>query len=217
MKNILNKFNVLIFTLVFSLSIITAITYSFYTDSDTVDNKMELGFSKAEIEEDFTGTKKVVCAKNTGTTPLLIRANSKMICTKGEVVLDANNIADANYNISPKGANDTTYWIDGKDGWYYYNKLLPSGNMSDLNDKYYSTLETDTTLTEELVVIEVNTEKKLPKGEEDFYDGAKLDVPVNLEYYFPLKDGDIYTHEDAWNITDSSPVYSILRELVDNK
>jgi len=62
--------------------------------------------------------------------------------------------------------------------------------------------------------------ENVPEDEEHMYEGAQLDVPVNLEYYLPLMvtEGgkDIYTHEKAWGITSDSPVYEMLRKLVNS-
>ena len=216
MKNIFCKRNILIVTCFVALSIMTAITYSFYTDGESIDNKMKLGVSRGEIVEEFDKKEKKVWVKNTGTTPLLVRANFKMVLTNGEVVLDASKITTATYNLTSRGEGDTTYWVDGNDGWYYYNKLLPHKNMTDLDEDYYNTLITDPTLTEILVHIETDTQALLG-DEESLYENSELDVPVNFEYYFPLKVDDTYTHEEAWNIDGSSDIGLMLRELVDNK
>ena len=216
MKNMFCKRNILIATCLIALSIMTAVTYSFYTDGDSIDNEMKLGVSRGEIVEDFDQEEKKVWVKNTGTTPLLVRANFKMVLTNDEVVLDASKVATATYNLTSHGEGDTTYWIDGNDGWYYYNKLLPHKGMADLNDEFYNTLIADPTLTEILVHIETDTQN-IPEDEKSLYTGAQLDVPVNFEYYFPLKVGDTYTHEEAWNIDGSSDIGQILRKLVDNK
>jgi len=222
MKNIFSKKNILIITLSLAVCVITGVTYSFYTDSDFVENKMELGFSKGEIVEEFDGVEKMVWVKNTGTTPLLVRANARMVCTNGDIVLNPNKIATATYNTyDEKNPEDTTFWIDGGDGWYYYSKLLPAECMENLNEYYHNVLGSTTDV---LVNIELNEDATdiLEAEEKLMYDGAELNVPVNFEYYFPLKiieDGEeIYTHEEAWNIVNASKeVQDLLRTLVDNK
>jgi len=196
MKNILNKTNILAIVILGSLSLMTAVTYSFYKGADTVDNKMKMGFSTAEIIEAFDGDEKIVRVQNTGTTPLLVRVNSKLILTNGDIILDASKIANAEYNTGNEDGNDT-HWIDGKDGWFYYSKLLLSGDTSER-------------------FVHITTDlNKVPDDEKSLYNNSKLDVPVNLEYYLPLKDGDIYTHEEAWNISGESDIGKILRELVE--
>lgn len=220
MKNIFSKRKLLIFTIIFSLtvtlSLTTTGTYSFYTNGDTLANKIKLGEALGKIVEEFNGNEKMVWVRNTGTKPLLIRANARMICTNEDIILDATKIANALYNTTPTNEGDKNYWVDGEDGWYYYTKLLPANEMNNLDSNYYNDLA-DSTTTDILVHITIDTDN-LPIDEKTLYDNSKLEVPVNFEYYFPLKtDEDIYTHEEAWNITSNSPVYEMLRILVDNK
>jgi len=118
MKKILKKHHIFAISLLFALSGITAVTYSFYADNDSLTNQMKLGIQSGEILEEFDGKEKKVFVENTGTTPLLVRANAKMVCTNDGIVLDASKIAIADYNL--------TDWMDGDDGWYYYTKVLPN-------------------------------------------------------------------------------------------
>jgi len=190
MKKILKKHHIFAISLLFALSGITAVTYSFYADNDSLTNQMKLGIQSGEILEEFDGKEKKVFVENTGTTPLLVRANAKMVCTNDGIVLDASKIAIADYNL--------TDWMDGDDGWYYYTKVLQPDERS-------------------AILVHINTDtQNVPEDEETLYEGAQLDVPVNFEYYFPLNDGSEYSHETAWNIDDASiEVQEMLRQLVD--
>jgi len=220
MKTIFNKRNILILTLVVAFSVVTAVTYSFYIDDDSVENTMKAGVTSGKVIETFDGIKKQVWAQNTGTTPLLVRANARMICTNGNIVLDATKIATATFNTKPSpDETDTTYWVDGGDGWYYYSRLLPAEGMTNLNEYYHNVVGSTTDI---LATIELKLDEKLSsKDEESLYDGAALDVPVNLEYYIPLMtvsgEEEIYSHEKPWNIDRaSSKVKQMLRTLVKN-
>jgi len=203
MKKLIKKKNILIITLVFAVCIMASVTYSFYTDNESIQNNMLLGYSEAKIYEEFEDNEKDVWVENIGTTPLLVRINAKMICTNGDIALDASKIAEATYP-------NPTEWIDGGDGWYYYNKILPSNIPPQ---------DPPQNRTSQFIHIETNVEN-VPEDEEHMYEGAQLDVPVNLEYYLPLMvtEGgkDIYTHEKAWGITSDSPVYEMLRKLVNS-
>lgn len=192
MNKIFKKHHVFAVSLLIALSVITAVTYSFYTASDDVTNKMKLGIQSGDIVENFDGEEKDVFAQNTGTTPLLVRMNAKMICTNEAIVLDATKIATATYNLDD--------WMNGGDGWYYYKKILMPKETSKI-----------------LVHITTDVEQSIPEDEKSLYEGSKLDVPVNVEYYKPLYANGEYAHEEAWSLKKDTPVRKMLRELVDNQ
>lgn len=196
MNKILKKHYIFAISLLLALSVITAVTYSFYVNKDEIINKMKLGIQVADIVEEFDGEEKEVFVENTGTTPILVRANAKMICTNESIVLNANKIATADYNL--------TDWMDGGDGWYYYTKILQPKETSEI-----------------LVHVTTDTQD-IPEDEKSLYEGAQLDVPVNMEYYKPLNDGTEYAHEVAWNLDNIAPddtelqaVRDMLRDLID--
>ena len=189
MNKILKKHHIFAISLLLALSVITAVTYSFYVDKDEVTNNMAMGIQEGDIVEEFDGYKKKVFVQNTGTTPILVRANARMVCTNESIVLNPNKIATAEYNL--------TDWMDGGDGWYYYKKILQPKETSEI-----------------LVYITTYTQD-IPEDEKTLYDGAQLDVPVNMEYYKALNDGTEYAHEIAWNLEDISAENTKLQAVKD--
>ena len=197
MKKTLN-FWIATLTCLVALATVVAGTYAVYTSSDRIENKMKIALCNAKIFEEFDGREKSVVITNTGETPLIIRANAEMVCKNGDIVLNPEKIASAEYNYL---LEDQEYpadkWIYGNDGWYYYTRLLMPGEI-----------------TAELVHITVSIEDDLSDEENVLYNNAKLEVPVQLEYHYPHKINDQYPHETNWNIEDTF-IKSMLVSLAD--
>lgn len=96
-------------------------TYSVLTAStDTVKNTFKPEVIETEIEEDFSGGdfNKKVTVKNIGPDDAFIRAR---------VTVSPEEVAEWKHSNSD---GDDWDWVDGKDGWYYYPYVVPSGKST---------------------------------------------------------------------------------------
>lgn len=94
-------------------------TYAVLTASTTdVTNTFKVEeVIETEIEENWTEGQldKTVSVKNVGPDNAFIRAR---------VTISPDDVAEWKHSNSDGDAWD---WVDGKDGWYYYTKVVPSG------------------------------------------------------------------------------------------
>ena len=162
------------FFIVFLLIVTSKATFSSLTDSDNKKNDFRLGDLKVKINEEFTPpakfvpeqeyTKKVTLA-NTSEQPIFIRVLTSPMLSKKD--------SDGTTTLLPATTNgtspiltidyDTTNWIDGQDGYFYYKKKLLKGqttpylftkvkmNQANITEKY-----DDVTLTFDLKVEAIN-------------------------------------------------------------
>ena len=192
------KLWVAVFSCCVALATVIMGTYATFTSSDIVENKMRIALCNSKIIEKFDGNEKSVFITNVGETPLLVRANAEMVCKNGNLALDAEKIADAEYTNLLDGEDfPADKWVYGNDGWYYYSRLLHPGET-----------------TAELVHIMISSDVDLSDEEQVLYNNAELDVPVQLEYHYPHKIEGEYPHEENWNLEDGF-VKDMLRSLAD--
>ena len=199
MKNTV-KFFIAVSVCLLAIATIVAGTYAFYVSEDQLENRMKMAICSSKIVEEFDGTEKSVVITNTGTSPLIVRANAEMVCTNEEITLNPEKIAKAEYNNLLEEEYPADKWIYGNDGWYYYTKILRPNEA-----------------TSELIHIKIlpEDEWELSKEERTVYDGANIDVPVQLEYHYPHIVNGEYPHEDSWNITDSN-IKEMLRSFANS-
>lgn len=104
-------------------------------ESDTI-NSISVGTVNGKIREEYeeptdlnpgADVRKVVNIENIGTMPALVRAKITKECGYSR---DANNniVKDLTIDTGKILINvDETSWIDGEDGYYYYNDILDAG------------------------------------------------------------------------------------------
>lgn len=132
MKGRKSKLSILLICGVMALGTI-AVTYAAFTSKDQVTNVFKLGDVDIEVEEEFEepqewngeSYKKKVAVKNVGESDALIR----VALSPRWVDEDGNPWAGDTSIVSYKFISNSD-WIDGKDGYYYYNKRVAKGNAT---------------------------------------------------------------------------------------
>lgn len=150
---------------------VVAVTYAYFTAKDEISNQFVAGNVDIDIDEEFTpdnfgGTKKVEI-KNNSTVPALIRVAiiPRWIDKKNEQWIgDVSNV-QLTYNkdniINSPNNSPEKRWVDGGDGYFYYNTIVPQNeNTSEL-----------------LSTVSANIEDDL----KDMYEGKTLVVDVKAE------------------------------------
>ncbi|MBP1042332.1 hypothetical protein I6N95_15030 [Vagococcus sp. BWB3-3] len=157
-------------------------TWALNRNTESKPNDFSVGDVKATLVEEFTSptktevdqayTKKVT-VKNTGEAPIFIRVLvvpqilSKKDVTGNQLLLPATIGTEVQLDLN------TTDWVDGEDGYYYYLKPVDTGKES-------AQLFSSVTLSN-LV-------------DESAYDGAKLTIDVKVESINVTK----WAYQDAW-------------------
>ena len=164
-----------------------------FTDSDSVTNNFGVANIDVDIDEDFklpidwNGSyhEKLVTVQNNSTGSALIR-----ISIQKRWVDDNRNpwAGDANFIKLNFSKNENKLWVDGKDGYFYYNKILPKGEV-----------------TEEILD---SVELNIPDELKDRYKNKEVIVDVRTEAVQATIDG----YNAAWkNLNDN--IKTILNEL----
>lgn len=192
---------------IFSLICITtlvAISYAYFISSDNVTNTVAIGDVDIEVREEFTPPKnwdgkectKIVKIQNKSKAPTLIRVAivPRWIDNQGNPWPGDTNIVTLNYErnniISSTGIKPNNKWIDGNDGYYYYNTIVPTG---------------DTTV-ELLKSVSAN----IPEELKDRYKDKTLIVDVKAEAVQATKKA----HRETWsNVTEDSKLQKMLDSL----
>lgn len=118
--------------LVLTLSVGGTVAYLF-TNTDPVTNTFTPAEAKVEIEENFDGTYKTeIKVKNEGNIPVYVRVmlvasyqKDDGICAVHTAELTSPILLDGDYN--------STDWVKGSDGYYYYKtKVAADSTTTDL-------------------------------------------------------------------------------------
>ena len=164
-----------------------------FTDSDSVTNNFGVANIDVDIDEDFklpidwngSSHEKLVKVQNNSTGPALIR-----ISIQKRWVDDNRNpwAGDANFIKLNFSKNENKLWVDGKDGYFYYNKILPKGEVTE--------------------AILDSVELNIPDELKDRYKNKEVIVDVKTEAVQATIDG----YNAAWkNLNDN--IKTILNEL----
>lgn len=162
-------------------------SYSSFISTDAKNNSFKTG--TIDIENNENGFKNVtswdgsqktknVQITNKSRSPALIRVTvfPRWVNEDGTPFAGDTSIVTINY------AKDTK-WVDGKDGYYYYNMIVPTNENTDS-------------------IIE-SVSAKVPDNLAARYKGKKLMVDIKSEAVLAGKDADgkgVYTH--TWSISD---------------
>ncbi|EOU1756769.1 hypothetical protein LTX21_002053 [Clostridium perfringens] len=107
-----------------------------FIDNDVVTNNFNVANIDVDIKEDFTPpnnwdgsvNEKLVKIQNNSTGPALIRVSIQKRWENNDGTSWAGNTDFINLNFSN---NKNNLWIDGKDGYFYYNKILEKSGLTD--------------------------------------------------------------------------------------
>jgi hypothetical protein len=165
-----------VLTIVICLGIGMYQTFAALTGQDSKENNFKVADFKTSIQEDFQPIqnleanidyKKVVTVKNDGEDLAFIRVLVSPVITTKDTVTNQTFLLPATMNgSSPVLSVDfnTTDWINGEDGFYYYKQALKAGEMTStlfekvrMNSQAIDANYDDAKLTFELKVESVNT------------------------------------------------------------
>lgn len=150
--------------------------YAFYTSKESIANIFKVGEIKINVDEEFTspdnwdGGKydKIVKIENLSTVDAFIRAAivPRWVDEKGKDWAGDNSFIEINYTNIVDVQSDAKGWVNGKDGYYYYNQKMPATDGIKANE---TTLLIDS--------VTANIPEELQKR----YSGKKLIVEVKSE------------------------------------
>lgn len=156
-----------------------------FTDSDSVTNKFGVANIDVEIDENFTppidwngnSHDKIVKVQNNSTGPALIRISiqKRWVDEKGNPWAGDANFIKLNFS-----KNENKLWVDGEDGYFYYNKILAEKEVTE--------------------AILDSVELNIPPELKDRYKNKKVIVDVKAEAVQATVDG----YNAAWkNLNDT--------------
>ncbi|WP_338627160.1 hypothetical protein QJR52_01585 [Clostridium baratii] len=107
-----------------------------FTDSDSVTNNFGVANIDVDIDEDFkppnnwdgSSHEKLVKVQNNSTGPALIRISIQKRWVDDKENTWAGDINFIKLNFSK---NEKKLWVDGEDGYFYYNKILLKGEVTE--------------------------------------------------------------------------------------
>lgn len=145
-----------------------------FRDFDSKTNNFGVANIDVEIDEDFkppndwdgSSNEKLVKVQNNSTGPALIR-----VSIQKRWVDDNRNpwTGDSNFIKLNFSKNENKLWVDGEDGYFYYNKILPKGEVTE--------------------AILDSVELKIPEELKERYKGKKVIVDVKTEAVQATIDG----------------------------
>lgn len=186
------------------ISMVVMLSYAYFTSSSSLTNTINIGDVNVEVSEEFKppssweGEKypKVVKIHNKSKSPALIRVAviPRWVDEKGDAWSGDTSIVQLNYaneNIILKPSNSPeNKWVDGDDGYYYYNTIVPTDGMT--------------------VDILKSISADIPQNKKDRYKDKTLIVDVKAEAVQATKEA----HRVIWsNIVESSSLQKMLDSL----
>lgn len=145
-----------------------------FTDSDSVTNNFGVANIDVDIDEDFKSPtnwdgsihEKLVKVQNNSTGPALIRISiqKRWIDSNGNPWAGDTNFIKLNFS-----KNEKNFWVDGKDGYFYYSKILAEKEVTE--------------------AILDSVELNIPSDLKERYKGKKVIVDVKTEAVQATIDG----------------------------
>ena len=128
-----NKKKTIIILLIAIIVTIIAGTIAYHMVLNSRKNTFEQGFIKTEIIENFNSgnnIKENVLIKNTGNTPMYVRASILYLFENSDgQILDEKPVKDTDYTINFSSSSN---WILSNDGYYYYKLPIEPGSNTDI-------------------------------------------------------------------------------------
>ncbi|CUP48183.1 Camelysin metallo-endopeptidase [Clostridium baratii] len=145
-----------------------------FRNFDSKTNNFGVANIDVEIDEDFkppndwdgSSNEKLVKVQNNSTGPALIRVSiqKRWVDGNGNPWAGDSNFIKLNFS-----KNENKLWVDGEDGYFYYNKILPKGEVTE--------------------AILDSVELKIPEELKERYKGKKVIVDVKTEAVQATIDG----------------------------
>ena len=167
-----------------------------FLDNTSIVNNFNVANIDVEIREDFkppsnwdgSVNDKLVKIQNNSTGPALIRVSIQKRWENNDGTSWAGNTDFINLNFSN---NKNNLWIDGKDGYFYYNKILEKSGLTDP------------------LLDSVNL--NIPGELSNLYKGKRVTVDVDVE----AVQATIEAYNSTWKGL-SNDIKTILNNLCDN-
>jgi len=154
-------------SLILCMSVSVGLAFAYFTDYENARGGAVLHLKgQTEITEEVDETGKTISIQNVDEPDMVVRVM---------IIADEAHLGD----ITPGEG-----WVDGGDGWYYYNKIL-KGTASPERDRTTSDLRAEVKVS----------------GDEDIKD---FDVVVVHEAERVVYDGDAVAVPDGWSIDSIS-------------
>lgn len=199
-KNI--KLSIMLIAMLVSVVGIIVGTNAYFSSKDEVTNAFVSGDVDIEVDEEFDPPKnwnggsydKKVKVKNNGNVNTLIRVAivPRWIDENENAWAGDTNIIKLNWasaNIADASTSESNKWIDGGDGYYYYNTLVPKDGST------------------EILLDSVSAD--IPKELQDRYTGKKLIVDVKAEAVQATKEA----YEKTWSNISNDSIKTMLNNL----
>lgn len=114
--------------LLFVLLAVIAAAGAYLADKDRKENRFSVGNNEIIVDETFESaepgsrTVKKPRAKNTGSVDCYVR---------GRIVLSDSRASEyIGYYMNESSGINTDDWTEGEDGWFYYHKILKTGEKT---------------------------------------------------------------------------------------
>ena len=199
-KNI--KLSIILTAMLVSIVGIVVGTNAYFSSKDEVTNAFVSGDVDIEVDEKFDPPEnwkgesydKKVKVKNNGNVNTLIRVAivSRWVDENGKAWAGDTNIIKLNWasaNIADASTSESNKWIDGGDGYYYYNTLVSKDGST------------------EILLESVSAD--IPKELQDRYTGKKLIVDVKAEAVQATKEA----YEKTWSNISNDSIKTMLNNL----
>lgn len=164
-----------------------------FIDNDSKINNFNIADVDIEIDEEFTpptnwngsSHEKVVMVQNNSTGPALIRISiqKRWVDNNGNPWAGDTNLIQLNFSN-----NKDNLWIDGNDGYFYYNKILNKGEITN--------------------AILDSVKLNIPDDLKDRYIGKKVIIDVKSEAIQATEDA----YNEAWKNLNNN-IKTMLNEL----
>lgn len=203
MKRNIKIISILLGSLLVCTPLIVKKTNAAFTSKDNINNIIDIGDVDIEVSEKFIPPDnwkgedydKQVQIQNNSKSDALIRVAifPRWIDEKNETWSGDSKFAKLNYEdgniLANPIINPSEKWIDGKDGYYYYNSIVPKGELTSTLLKSVSASVPDTL--------------------KERYDGKSLIVDVKAEAIQATIDA----YSEAWSNINDDGLLEMLDEL----
>lgn len=194
-----NKKKIILILSLITIVALTSITIAYFTAKDEVKNSFTVGDLTVDVQEPgwvdpqtWNGEQlaKVATVKNTNTMPEIIRVavEPRWEDANGNFISGNINLIEFEYSNITTDYNVPNSWYDGKDGYYYYTSVVPSGSS-----------------TAEIIK---SVKFNVPDSEKDKYNTDTLKAVVRAEALF----SEVQSWKTDWKVSNAD-VTSLLTKI----
>lgn len=153
------KLLVMALSLILCMSVSVGLAVAYFTDYENARGGAVLHLKgQTEITEVVDETGKTISIKNVDEPDMVVRVM---------IIADEAHLGEITLGEG---------WVDGKDGWYYYNKILKGSSATTDNEKETSDLVAKINVSGDEVVTDFDV-VVVHEAERVVYDGDKVAIP----------------------------------------